>query len=107
MEEEHDASSGVEFLTSTRSDWCDSTFGGHITWHLTLYHLELGDTAAVLREFDSVLLDRATASDKFGLLDASSLLWRLNCLGVDPGEDRWARVTSAMETHLGNHRSPW
>ena len=39
LEESHDASDGVEFLTKTRSDWRDSSFGTHITWHLTLYYL--------------------------------------------------------------------
>ena len=39
IEEAHDAEDGVEFLTSTRKDWGDTSFAGHITWHLTLYHL--------------------------------------------------------------------
>ena len=39
IEEEKDAESGVEFLTSSRENWKDSLYGGHLTWHLALYHL--------------------------------------------------------------------
>lgn len=38
LEESHEASDGMEFLTKTRSDWDKSVFGGHITWHLTLHY---------------------------------------------------------------------
>lgn len=68
---------------------------------------ELGDMESVLREYDDVLHDKATPDNYLGLLDASSLLWRLNVEGVDPGEERWTRVTDAMATRARNHRSPW
>lgn len=38
LEESHEASDGVEFLTRTRSDWESSAFGNHITWHLALHY---------------------------------------------------------------------
>lgn len=38
IEETHDATDGVKFLTDTRSDWENSAFGNHITWHLALHY---------------------------------------------------------------------
>ena len=68
---------------------------------------DLGDTDAILHEFDTVLYDRATPDNLFGLIDASSLLWRLNLMGIDPGEKRWGRVTDSFIKFIGNHRLAW
>ena len=51
MEEERDASKGVEFLTSSRQQWATSNLGNHISWHLCLHYLgekrrELGKKGA-------------------------------------------------------------
>eukprot|EP00731_Ephydatia_muelleri_P026005 Em0018g105a len=83
IEEEKDAESGVEFLTSSRENWKDSLYGGHLTWHLALYHLDLGNIETVLAEYDSVLCDKVGGF--LGLVDAASLLWRLSVMGKDPG----------------------
>ena len=69
--------------------------------------IDLEDIESVFREFDSIIFERATAENLFGLLDASSLLWRLNTMGIEVGEERWKRVTDALATHVNNHRSPW
>ena len=39
MEEERDPQAGVEFLTSSSEHWIEDGLGGHIAWHLSLYHL--------------------------------------------------------------------
>ena len=62
---------------------------------------------SLFREFDNVLYKKAVADNRLGLLDASSLLWRLDMMGIEVGQDRWKRVTDALATHVGNHRSPW
>ena len=54
-----------------------------------------------------MLLDKVSPEVMGGMLDASSLLWRLNLAGVDPGEARWDRVMDAMAKHVNNHRLPW
>ena len=69
--------------------------------------VDLGDMESLFREFDDVLFKKAVADNRLGLLDASSLLWRLNTRGVEVGEERWKKVTDALATHIGNHRSPW
>lgn len=107
LEESKQPSDGIEFLTGSRSLWSVSIYGNHITWHLTLYYLDLGDTDTVLKEFDAVMHDKATPDNYLGLIDAASLLWRLDVAGVDPGEDRWKKVTDAMATRAHNHRMPW
>ena len=67
----------------------------------------MGDTDAVLAEYDKSLSTRVSPQNLFGLLDASSLLWRLNAIGIDAGEERWSKVTSAVAELAHNHRSPW
>ena len=64
---------------------------------------------SLFREFDDVLFENAKADNSFGLLDASSLLWRLNVKGIEVGEKRWKRVTDAVATYIDNDqiRSPW
>ena len=133
IEEEKDAESGVEFLTSSRENWKDSLYGGHLTWHLALYHLgelitrvcsyrnlaynerlhllpvgalfppDLGNIEAVLAEYDSVLCDKVGGF--LGLVDAASLLWRLSVMGKDPGEERWQKVVDAFTRHHLDHRA--
>ncbi|CAI8034667.1 Tetratricopeptide repeat protein 38, partial [Geodia barretti] len=106
IEETKEAGEGVEFLTGSRGDWSDTVYNNHLTWHLTLYHLELGDTEAVLNEYDTILVKSVTPDNRLGLLDASSLLWRLNLMGVDVG-NRWQRITDSLRIHIGKHGSSW
>ena len=72
-----------------------------------LYLTDLGDMDAVFREYDSNLSKNVITENLFGLLDASSLLWRLEVTGVDVGEERWNKVHKAISEHAHNHRSPW
>eukprot|EP00731_Ephydatia_muelleri_P026049 Em0018g149a len=107
IEESQDAQTGVHFLTSTRPLWLNSILGGHIVWHLALYYLDLGDTSSVLKEFDSVLYDKTCFGNPSGLVDAASLLWRLNIMGVDPGEKRWEKVFDGFSKHRSDHTTSW
>jgi hypothetical protein len=43
----------------------------------------------------------------FQLLDAASLLWRLNVVGIDPGEKRWKVVTDAFKQRVGHPSHSW
>jgi hypothetical protein len=106
IEEARPVQSGVELLTQTRENWLDSLIGSHINWHLALYYYELGDTEAVLNEYDTILVKSVTPDNRLGLLDASSLLWRLNLMGVDVG-NRWQRITDSLRIHIGKHGSSW
>lgn len=68
---------------------------------------DLGDIDALLAEYDKSLSKKVSADNTFGLLDATSILWRLNVMGVDVGEERLSKVTDALRHHTRNHRSPW
>ena len=68
---------------------------------------ELGDISSALREFDEVLFHKVTPDNYLTLLDSTSLLWRLDIMGAEPGEERWSKVTDAMVTWASNFRSPW
>ncbi len=58
-------------------------------------------------EFDHELAKVVTPDNPFVLMDAVSLLWRLNAMDVEVGEERWRRVTDALATYSHHHRSPW
>ena len=72
----------------------DSFFAVHNWWHLALYHLELGQTDAVLDLYDTRIAGTGLAT-VIDLVDASAMLWRLSLRGVDVGgrwdfvADRW------------------
>lgn len=68
---------------------------------------DMGDTDALLSEYDKNISKNVSSTNLFGLLDASSLLWRLNVMDIDVGEERWAKVSDAIAQHAHNHRSPW
>jgi tetratricopeptide (TPR) repeat protein len=87
---------GIRWLTSREQDWApDNGFAIHNWWHLALYHLDLGDTTAVLDLYDQRV--RAQPS-KFALdlVDATALLWRLTLQGVDVGS-RWQELADSWE----------
>ena len=67
----------------------------------------MGDTDALFSEYDKTLSKNVVSGNLFGLLDASSLLWRLNVMGIDAGQERWSKVSNAIAKHAHNHRSPW
>ena len=74
---------------------------------LNYLYLDLGDTEALLSEYDRTLSKDVSEDDIPATLNAASLLWRLNVMGIDAGEERWSKVTDSLMKHLHNHRSPW
>ncbi|WP_343714997.1 tetratricopeptide repeat protein [Inquilinus sp.] len=82
---------GVDWLSGRSGDWApDNMFAFHNWWHLALYHLDLGDTATVLRLYDEAIRP-APSPVALETLDATALLWRLHLRGVDGGA-RWAEL---------------
>lgn len=90
---------GVEFLGSSAPDWStDSFLAVHIWWHLALYHFDQQQWDTVLRLYD----ERVRGTDSvviLDMLDASSLLWRLNLHDVDVGT-RWPRLAELWEPRI-------
>ena len=82
---------GISWLKPTTGLWSTcGNFGGHLAWHLALFHLSSGDHAAAIAVFDAHLQTAATC-DFRDVANATSLLWRLEQEGVAVG-DRWASV---------------
>ncbi len=54
--------------------------GAHVWWHLSLYHLDLGDAERALEIYDARLAGEDACVSE--LIDASALLWRLELRGT-------------------------
>jgi tetratricopeptide (TPR) repeat protein len=79
---------GLRILNAYKSD----DLPNHFWWHAALYHLQLGRPERALEVYDQ----RMRLGDVSDLIDASSLLWRLQLAGVEVGDwfsalaERWA-----------------
>jgi len=77
----------------------DSMLAVHNWWHLALHYLEHEDFETVLALYDGPI-DGHQGSLAMELIDASSLLWRLQLRGVDVGNrwtslaERWAAMAN-------------
>ena len=69
----------------------------HIWWHKALFHVELGQYAAALDIYDGPIL-AALRPTGLSICNASSLLWRLELLGCEPG-GRWQHLAALWEGH--------
>jgi tetratricopeptide (TPR) repeat protein len=88
------AGEGLRWMAS-REDWSDA--GGlatHLWWHLSLYHLTLGEPRRALAIYDRHVQGSALSE----LIDASALLWRLHLRGVGV-EGRFAALAARWEPH--------
>lgn len=106
MEMQGRVDDGIEWLEARTSDWApDNGFAFHNWWHLALFHLDRGDSRRALAIFDDAILPGAE-DYAMGLVDVTSLLWRLQLLGVDLG-DRFASVAdvwgSKLDPELGHY----
>ena len=79
----------------------------HLWWHRTLMQLDLGEVDTVLASYDANIRDlnapmTKAAPDQFNdLQNATSLLWRLERLGLDVGA-RWDELADKAEARIGD-----
>lgn len=92
---------GIAWMRGNAAAWSvNSFFATHNWWHLALYHLDLGQIDDVLTLLDGPLCGTSSGV-VLDMVDASSLLWRLQLRGIDVGErwqalaDRWAPLATA------------
>jgi len=96
LEMEGRADEGVPFMRSRAADWAENNaFAFHNWWHLALYHLDRGETEAVLALYDANLTPHA-GSVAIEMVDSAAMLWRLHLRGIDVGT-RWEPVADAWE----------
>ncbi|XGW12332.1 hypothetical protein V3C99_013217 [Haemonchus contortus] len=94
---------GIKFLESTVDDWKPGwMLASHNFWHNALYYLENGNVEVPLEIYDKEILQRAKKSGAMlDIVDAASMLWRLELEGVAVG-NRW-RDFPDLSTHLDDH----
>ncbi|KAF1765851.1 hypothetical protein GCK72_005804 [Caenorhabditis remanei] len=89
---------GKEFMYRTEDDWRQGwMIATHNYWHTALFHIEYAEYEDALGIFDREIAKRFNRTNSLlDMVDASSLLWRLELEGVDVGKERWANIE-----HLG------
>jgi hypothetical protein len=95
---------GIAWMSANPDAWSkDSFLAVHNWWHLTLFHLDVGNVDTVLELFDTRIAGRPT-NIVLEMIDAAAMLWRLELRSVDVG-DRWTALASAWEPHAtaGNY----
>ncbi|HSU05000.1 MAG TPA: tetratricopeptide repeat protein [Acetobacteraceae bacterium] len=99
---------GRDWLAAQVAHW---THGNnlihHLWWHRALMELDLGETEAVLASYDANIrnlnepMTRAAPDHYVDLQNATSLLWRLDQLGVPVG-NRWQELAEKAEVRIGD-----
>lgn len=93
------AEAGVRWMSRHAVAWSGGSVAAvHCWWHLALFQLARGRFDSVLQLYDQRL--RQERSTKVAdLIDASSLLWRAELAGAEPGE-RWPELADAWAPHI-------
>jgi tetratricopeptide (TPR) repeat protein len=102
------AENGIAWLDGLARHWDGANnMIHHLWWHRALFHLERGETDAVLalyddkiRNLDSALV-RAVPDLYIDIQNAAALLWRLEHVGVTVGA-RWAELADKAEARIGD-----
>lgn len=94
---------GISFLSKTLNDWTmGAMLACHNYWHWALYHIEKGEHQAAVDIYDEEVGKRCYSGAMLDLVDASSLLYRLQMEGVDVG-NRWKDLYHLWESHTDDH----
>lgn len=98
---------GISWIERDVAAWDGKihNFANHVWWHKALYHLELGDTDAVLDLYDNRY--RADDSeDGLDIANAAAMLMRLKLRGVDCG-GRWTDLADVVAAKTSEHLLPF
>ncbi|PAV89894.1 hypothetical protein WR25_15211 [Diploscapter pachys] len=94
---------GQLFMQQTENDWKPGwIIAPHNYWHFSLFFIEGKDFETPLTLFDNEINRRLKKSGSMlDMVDAVSLLWRLEMEGVNVGE-KWREIPD-MSAHLDDH----
>ncbi|XP_074642499.1 tetratricopeptide repeat protein 38-like [Tubulanus polymorphus] len=94
---------GISFVTRTMNDWtiC-GMLACHNFWHWAVFYLEKGETNSALNLYDNQVAKRVKSGALLDIVDACSLLFRLEMEGVDVGS-RWNDLFEICRPHLEDH----
>jgi tetratricopeptide (TPR) repeat protein len=100
MEMQDRRADGVAWLRGSVPEWTEESFFKiHNWWHLSLFHLGLGQADEALALYDGPIFGEPTGMG-FDLVDAAALLWRLQLMGAEVGA-RWEALADAYEAKGG------
>jgi tetratricopeptide (TPR) repeat protein len=90
---------GVRWMGRHSARWGEDTMvATHCWWHLSLFHLALGEPGRALTIYDKRI--RAGGSAAIAdLIDASALLWRVDLHSRETNA-RWAELADAWAPHI-------
>ena len=98
---------GVAFLGEAQKTWTDlnSFMYTHNWWHKALFHISMGDTAAVFDAYDNHVwgIEPSYSQDQVG---AVSLLARMEIAGLDIG-DRWQQLAEYLRPRASDTLQPF
>lgn len=92
---------GIAWMKTHASAWQPgTTVTTHGWWHVALFHLARAEIGHALALYDTQVRSERSA-DMADLLDATSLLWRIQLAGGDAGQ-RWSELAHAWDAHIDN-----
>jgi len=77
-------------------------FARHLHWHRALGHLALGDRGSAMEVYRT-LLRSGDLTEVRDMLNAASLLWRLQDVGLPVTNTMWDELADIAETRIGEH----
>lgn len=99
-----EAAAGRQFI----QDWIsgydrEGALHCHISWHIALWAMEQGDTAAMWRTFDADIAPGKAWGPALNVLtDSAALLYRATLAGVEVPADRWRAVSAFAQEFFPN-----
>lgn len=95
---------GIHFLASRERDWAPhNALAFHNWWHLALFQFDRGQYGQVLDLYDRVIYPDPALDLSMTMVDATTLLWRLQMAGVDVGS-RFQTIARVWEQKLDSER---
>ncbi len=94
---------GIDWIIRREPHLTDpGSFVRHIHWHRALCHLRLGAPDAALDLYDRLVFP-TTSQEVRDILNAASLLWRIEAAGLPAGAARWNTLADIAATRVGDH----
>ncbi|MFN0314711.1 MAG: tetratricopeptide repeat protein [Burkholderiales bacterium] len=90
---------GSRWLEDHAGEWAETSVSTHCWWHLALFHLRAGQISTAFGIYDEHIRKRQSASVS-ELIDASSLLWRMDLVDHDTG-GRWTELAGKWMPYVG------
>lgn len=103
LEERGHAEEGLAWLSTVEPRLAGvGCFRRHLFWHRALFHLRLHETDEALALYDLRVRDEPS-EDVRDVMNAASLLWRLQERGVSVGARRWEELADLARSRVGDH----